>query len=123
MSDDVRKGITNAQFNESNANILFAEIGIAAIAAGIYFQSWFWGGGVLLVLMISIFIKPIAILLVIVFSAGWAVGGYLLGGFFESNQASIVLAIFGFICGLGTNISALEWAKDIGDANASGTET
>ncbi|ART82033.1 hypothetical protein CBP31_04850 [Oceanisphaera profunda] len=123
MSDDVRKGITKAQFNEDNANILFAEIGITAIAVGVYFQSWFWGGGVLLALMICLFIKQIAILLILVFSVGWAVAGYFIGGIFESSQASIVLAILGFLCGLGANISALEWTKDIGDTKKSGTNT
>jgi len=36
---DVRKGMTNANFNEENSNILFGEIAIIAIGAGLITQS------------------------------------------------------------------------------------
>ena len=39
-SNDVRKGMTNAQFNEKQSGILMTEIFIIAVVCGLYFTSW-----------------------------------------------------------------------------------
>ena len=111
---NVRKGITNANFNEENSNVLFGEIAIISILVGVGTQSWWWGGGVFLGLIISLFIKPLAIVLMLLLSICWGVVGYGIGGLFDSNGAMVVLAILGFLIGAGIHFSALEWAEDIG---------
>ena len=66
MSDiDVRKGMTNARFNEKNINILSGEIIIVATIAGVMYKSWWVFGVVLLALIIGIVITRIAIFLAI----------------------------------------------------------
>lgn len=116
-SHNVRKGITNAKFNEDNAGILAGEIAIVAIAAGFYFHSWYIGGSLFLGLMIAMFIKPLAILIILALSICWGLVGYFIGVFFESTGAMVVLSILGFLMGLGANLSALEWVQDIGNGN------
>jgi len=112
-SANVRKGMTNAKFNEENSNILFGEIFIIAIGLGLFAQSWWVFGGVFLGLIISLFIPKVSIILMIAFSLCWAVIGYGFGSLFGSVGASIVLSILGLISGLGLHFSALEWAQDL----------
>ncbi len=113
MSDtNVRKGMTNARFNEKNSGILFGEIAIVAIIAGLTYKSWWVFGAVLLGLIIGIVIPGVAIFLAIGFSIAWGFIGYAIGSWF-SNEASIVLAIIGFLAGLGLHLSAIEWVKDV----------
>ena len=114
MHNDVRKGITNAQFNEDNSNILFFEIMILAAIAGIATESWWVFGGTFLGLTASLFIKPLAIVIIVLLSLAWGLAGYGIGTLFETIEASIVLAILGFVIGLGVHLSALEWAQDVG---------
>jgi hypothetical protein len=114
MSDiDVRKGMTNARFNEKNINILSGEIIIVATIAGVMYKSWWVFGVVLLALIIGIVIPRIAIFLAIGFSIAWGIIGYSVGNWFGSSGASLVLAMIGFLAGLGLHLSAIEWVKDI----------
>ena len=41
-SGNVRKGMTQAKFNEENVNIVYGEIVILSIIVGLYFQSWYY---------------------------------------------------------------------------------
>lgn len=113
-SKDVRKGMTEAKFNEENASILFGEIGLIAIGLGLFAQSWWVFGGVLLGLLLAILIPGIAIVLMVAFSLAWGAIGYAIGTLFDSFGASVVLCIIGFLFGLGVHLSALEWAQDVG---------
>ncbi len=87
----VRKGITNAEFNEDKSNILFFEFVVIAVVVGLITRSWWWGGGLFLGLSTAIFIKPLAIVLVAVLSIGWGAIGYGIGSLFESTGAAVVL--------------------------------
>ena len=98
-SNDVRKGMTNAQFNEKQSGILMTEIFIIAVVCGLYFTSWWVFGGVLLVLL----------------SVGWGAVGYGIGSMFGSTGASIVLGVIGLLAGVGSHLGALQWAKDVGN--------
>jgi hypothetical protein len=69
---NVRKGVTQAKFNEENVNIVIGEIAILSIAVGLYFQSWYVGGGVLLGLMLGILIPYVSVILAIIFSIFWS---------------------------------------------------
>ncbi|OQC14413.1 MAG: hypothetical protein BWX72_01374 [Firmicutes bacterium ADurb.Bin080] len=113
MSDiNVRRGMTNARFNEKNSGILFGEIAIVAIITGFIYHSWWVFGGVLLALIIGIVIPGVAIFVAIGFSIVWGFIGYAIGSYF-SSEASIVLAAIGFLAGLGLHLSAIEWVQDI----------
>lgn len=115
--NDVRRGVTNAKFNEENSNILFSQITIVSIGLGIYYSSWWVFGGAILGFIICLNIKTLSVILAILLSLGWALIGYFIGIFFESNPASIVLAIIGFLSGLGANFSGLQWVEDIDSQN------
>lgn len=75
-SEHVRKGVTNAKFNEEQSNILFIEIGILSILIGLMSESWWAFGGSFLGLIFSLRIKFLAIPLMIVFSLVWGAIGY-----------------------------------------------
>jgi hypothetical protein len=112
-SNEVRKGITQARFNEDASNMLFGEIFLVSIVCGFYWSSWWVFGLISIGLVISLMIKPLAIILAILLSIGWAIIGYGIGVFFDSSSGSIVLAILGLLAGLGAHISALTWVEDI----------
>lgn len=122
IENDVRKGITNAKFNEENSTILFSQITLLSIGLGIYFKSWWVFGGTILGFLIGLNIKPLAVIICILLSVGWGLVGYGIGLLFESNPASIVLAIIGLLSGLGTNFSGLQWVEDIDSDSPSRAE-
>ncbi|MGD9472801.1 MAG: hypothetical protein AB7G24_07205 [Novosphingobium sp.] len=111
----VRKGVTNASFNEDNSEILFGQVALLSVACGVYYSSWWVGGGVLFALFIALAIEPLSYLIVFLLSVGWGVAGYLLGVTINASGAPYVLAAIGFLMGLGVNMSGLQWAQDIGD--------
>lgn len=112
-ANDVRKGVTNARFNEKNSNILFLEIIAIAVAAGAGTESWWVFGGVFIALTGGLYIRVIAIPLMVVLSCFWGLIGYGIGSAADSTGAAVVLGILGFLMGLGVHFSALQWAKDI----------
>ena len=114
MSSEVRKGVSNAHFNEEQSSIFIIEVFVISIVAGLYYSSWWVFGGVLLGLIIAVFIKILSVPLTLAFSACWGYIGYMIGSYFESRSASIVLAIIGFLAGLGCHLAACEWVRDIG---------
>ena len=69
---NVRKGMTQAKFNEKNVNIVYGEIAILSIIVGYYFQSWYVDGGVLLGLIIGILLPYVSVILAIIFSIFWS---------------------------------------------------
>ena len=86
-SGDVRKGITQANFNEEAFNIVFWEIIIASGLCGLFFQSWYVFGGIFLGLLVGFFIPGVGIMLAVVFSAGWSLQiANLLTGYRSSLQ-------------------------------------
>ena len=50
--DAVRRGMTNAKFNEQMSDFLGIEISSIAVAIGFLTKSWWWGGGTFLALLI-----------------------------------------------------------------------
>lgn len=110
---NIRKGITTAKLNEDNSNILFGEIALISIFIGLGSKSWWWGGGIFLALIIALNIRPVAIILMLILSVCWGMIGYGIGTLFDTTGAMVVLALFGFIIGLGVHLSALEWTEDI----------
>ena len=54
--DAVRRGVTNAKFNDEMSDVFGAEVGIIAVVIGFAMKSWWWGGGTFLVFFILSFI-------------------------------------------------------------------
>lgn len=116
-SGEVRKGVTQAKFNADYANVVFGEIGLIAIAVGVYCQSWYVFGGVLLGLICTMMIPLLNIILAITLSVIWGGIGYEIGTFF-STQASYVICGLSFLSGIGIHLAAIEWSKDIGSTSS-----
>jgi hypothetical protein len=110
--DDIRKGLANARFNEKQSGILYAEIFLIAVAFGLHTQSWWVFGAAVIGLFIAISIPFIAIPLIVLLSTCWAAIGFGIGSMFDSTEASVVLAIIGFLSGLGVHMAAIQWIKD-----------
>ena len=72
-SGNVRKGMTQAKFNEENVNIVYGEIAILSIILGLVFQSWYLGGGVFLGLMIGLTLPYVCLILAVSFSIIWSI--------------------------------------------------
>lgn len=117
MNDkDVRKGMTQAKFNEEAGTLLYVQVVIISIGAGLLTGSWFVFLFALIGLIAALLNKKTAVLCVIAFSIGWGVIGWNIGSFFfGSAGASIVLSIIGFVAGLGSNFAGMEHAHDIAD--------
>ena len=114
-SHSVRKGMTNAKFNEEASNFLIWQISAISIFLGIYLSSWIIFGAVLVGLIIALQFKELALIICILLSIGAAVTGYFIGFLFESIPASIIIAILFFMSSLGYNLAGLQWANDLGD--------
>ena len=131
---NTRKGFTQATFNDDASNILIGEILITSIIGGVYFESWYVFGGVLVGLMILFLIPVINIFLAIIFSLSWAIIGAGIVCYFQdinlnldtkfsidlvtilfSTPASQIVGGILFLSGLGMHIAGIEWAKDISD--------
>ncbi|MEZ2660493.1 hypothetical protein [Aneurinibacillus aneurinilyticus] len=111
--EDVRKGITNAKFNEENSNILFGEITLLSIFLGVFSRSWWVFGLVFLGCIIALRFKRTALFMCIGFGITWGIIGYGIGMIIDSIGASVVLGVIGLLSGIGANIRALEWVNDI----------
>ncbi|GIO84593.1 hypothetical protein J25TS5_15250 [Paenibacillus faecis] len=113
MHEDVRKGVTQSKESEKGANWLFSEILIIAVISGIYFSSWWVFGGVLLGASILMVIKPIRYFLLVVLSLGCGVVGWIIGQWFDSLGASVVIAIIATLASGGAHIYANKWMNDV----------
>ena len=109
----IRKGITQAKFNESFSNVLAIEFAIISLIIGLKMHSWLWGGATFIALNVAILFKPFAIILIILLSSIWAFIGYIIGSLIGSDDAIIFSSILGFIMGLGAHLASLEWIKDV----------
>ncbi|MGH8427422.1 MAG: zinc-ribbon domain-containing protein [Gammaproteobacteria bacterium] len=114
MAVEVRRGTTKAAFNEKYFGMLVFEIFVIAAVVGWIYRSWWWFAGTVIGLIVVLQIKPLAIVLAVLLSAGWAAIGYVLGALFGSQSAEIVLALLGFLSGLGAHLAGIQWAKDVG---------
>jgi len=114
LSSNVRKGITNAKFNEENSRILFGEIAILSILIGGLSSSWWVFGAVFLGLIAALYVQKLAVILMVAFSLVWGLIGFVIGSMFDSTAASIVLSVLAFLIGFGIHMSALQWAQDVG---------
>lgn len=111
---DVRRGITQAMYNQEQANTFYKEVFILSIVIGVFLQSWFVFLGALIFLFLGIHVPILGTIIIWGLSLGWGIGGFALGSIFN-DDAAIVLGILAFIAGLGTHYSAKEYSADLSD--------
>lgn len=110
---DVRRGITQASYNGGSFVIIAIEIAIIAVGMGVYFKSWWWFGGVYLMLLAAIQIRQLSLPVMFLGSLLWGLSGFLIGSLFGSYAAQIVIGVISFIIGLSVHFSAIEWVDDL----------
>lgn len=113
--DAVRRGMTNAKFNEEMSNVLGYEVSFIAISIGLLTKSWWWGGGTFLALMILTWIPSTGKILCVILGIAWGVIGYYAGSYFFSADAGWVIGIILGLCGIGANLAGRQHLEDIGN--------
>ena len=116
MTDDVRKGVSQAALNEKGYVSLGTQILAISIGLGIWFSSWWVFGGTFLGLLTLILIKPIAIILAFVMGIGAGVAAWHLMGILFSTSAQWVVGIIVGMAMTGWNMAGIQWAQDIADS-------
>lgn len=109
---NVRKGISQANFNQQFIGIVYFEIFAISTIVGWYQSSWYYFGGVLIGLIILLMIPYVNLLLALSFAAGWGGTGYILGKLI-SQDASYVIGGILLLSGLGVHMAAIEWTRDV----------
>ena len=135
-SGDVRKGITQAKFNEEAANLIYGEIALVSIVGGLYFQSWYVFGGLFIGLIFGFLIRGLNIILAITFSILWSlIAAVVVDAFvrddsidiekmewweliiqFYSTSASQVIGGLVLLSSLGWHFASVEWSRDLVDS-------
>lgn len=114
MHQEVRKGITQAKFNETAFSVVAVELVIIAIAAGILTHSWIVFGVSLVGLLICLQIRKVAIIMSIILSVGWGFVAWKLAAIFDiSLTGLIVISILATLIGGGYHIASMEYAEDL----------
>lgn len=110
---DVRRGKTQAEFNESASQFLFGEITILAIIVGLVTSSLAVGGIVFLLLIAITWFRKGAILLTILLSIAWGVIGFIIGSNVGGLIAGLVIGIIALLVSGSAHVGAIEWMDDI----------
>ena len=84
---NVRKGVTQASFNEEASFVFFAEILLLSSALGYSFGNWYVFGGLLIGLGIAFMIPILNIILALIFALSWGVIGATLGKPFQNLES------------------------------------
>ena len=119
MKDSVRKGILQADLSRDMVNGFTSQVAVCAVLLGLLLKSWTaFGLASLLPFFVYGFssryrwLKIPMIILCILYIACWSVLGYLIGSLF-GIEASIVLCIILTISGIGYNLGAISYFKDL----------
>lgn len=112
--DAVRRGMTNAKFNDEMSDVLGIEISIVSVAIGFAMKSWWWGGGTFLALIFMALIPSIGTIMCYIFGIAWGVIGYYVGSYLFGDSAGWVIGIIAGLSGIGTNLAGRQYFEDIG---------
>jgi hypothetical protein len=111
-SKTIAKGIRRYELEESSSFFLIIETFICSVMIGVYFESWAYFGLSLLFFFATSVIRPLGLIVTIVFSLFWAVIGVVIGmAFLESFIVAILFAVIAFVSSLGLHISGYEGLK------------
>ena len=111
--NDVRRGVSQAKYNEDAAKFVIWEILVASIILGVKLESWWMFGISLIVSFVIINIKPLAGVFGFLFSVLWAVVGWAIGEAIGNTGASVVLSVLAFLISMRLHMAAFEWVQDI----------
>ena len=113
---EIRRGVSQANFNESQSGILMFQILVVSIALGVIYSSWYVFGGALIGLLICLSIPAIASLLCITLAAGVGYMTYSVLRFFEASDGAtyVVTGLIG-LAALGANLAGAEYMQDISE--------
>ncbi len=110
---DVRRGYTQAEFNETASNWLFGEILLLSVFLGLASSSWWVFGGLLLGMIFMLWVRKLAIILLTLLSIFWTVIVFGLGLEYGGYGAAFVLSIIVLLVTGGLHVRALEWVDDV----------
>lgn len=113
MEDEVRKGVTNARFNDTASNLFFGELLMLSVTLGLIYQSWAVFGTVLLITIVLSYIRKTLIILMAALSITWTILSYWLGLTLGGWMAAVPISIIALIFTVGIHIGAYEWIRDI----------
>ena len=113
--DAVRRGMTNAKFNEEMSSVFVVEVLIVAIVIGVAASSWWWFGGTLLGLIALSSIPSIGTVICYVFGFAWGFIGYYIGTLFFGESAGWVIGAVAGLCGIGVNLAGRQYFEDLDD--------
>lgn len=115
VSSSVRRGITDAKFNEEMAGFVWCEILLLSIAAGFAASSWWCFGAVLLLLAVGVCIPKLSAFFCILASVSWGYLGFSVGKYFiEDIGASVVLFTIFAMASYGIHKAGLQYYQDVG---------
>jgi len=133
---DIRKGVTQAKFNDDASSFVIFEVLFLSIIFGVIFESWWIFGGMFFGLLIGLFIPGLNLIISLFVSFCWGGIASIISAFFfiennnfpsenyldniyilASNGATLIPFIFIFLSSLGAHLATIEWLHDINDSD------
>ncbi|KFN07239.1 MULTISPECIES: hypothetical protein [Paenibacillus] len=109
----VRRGVTQAKFNDTASNWLYGEIFVISVAIIIFTGSWVLFGISLIGMIVLTVIRRLAVVLMVLLSLFWAIIGGVIGLHLGGIAAAIVIGVIALLVTGGLHIRALEWIDDM----------
>ena len=111
---DTRGAINQAELNDFGANVMFGEIFLISVMAGVLKGSWAVGGAVFLGLIAITWFKKTLIAFLITLTFAWPIIFWIAatnsGAGFGTK---LVFSIIIFLFAAGVHMSAFEWTEDM----------
>jgi hypothetical protein len=111
----IRRGVTQASYNESMSGFFMLQVFCIAVALGIYYESWWVFGGTLLGLIFGVSTSAfIGAILAIGLGIGWGYVTYhIMDTFGAGSDATWVVTILVTLGTMGANFAGVEWTQDV----------
>jgi len=93
----VRKGVSQAKFNEDAANVIYGEVLIFSAVMGLSFSNWYVFGAMIIGMIICIHIPIVNIIMSLFLSFLWAVIGAVITRAFQDVNFDDVTGPWGFL--------------------------
>ena len=111
---DTRAAINQAEVKDSAASILFGEIAIISLIAGVIASSWGVGGGVLLGLIVITWFKRALIALLVILTIIWPIITWIFAASLGAGFGTkLVFSIITLLISAGTHMNAFDWTEDM----------
>lgn len=113
VDQNVRKGVTNAKFNDSASSLFFAEIFILSVIIGAINQSWGVFGVTFIVIFVMSMIRQLMIILMVILTITWSILGLSLGMMLGGWVAAVSFGVIALAASAGIHMGAYEWTQDM----------